>query len=107
MNPKQAKINRAKVKLHKELAQERDHVCTGCGSHLMLSHSHLIPVGQRKDLELEKDNITYHCLGLPNYAGCHHIWEHGTTEEKKKLLDYEANMEYIRRVDPGYYNLIT
>jgi DNA mismatch repair protein MutH len=38
--------------------------------------------------------------------GCHDIWEHGTTEEKKMMMDYEENMDYIRRADREYYNLL-
>ena len=37
--------------------------------------------------------------------GCHQRWE-GTLEEKKTLLDFESNMEYIKEKDKEYYNLI-
>lgn len=100
VSDKQARINRAKMDLHRELAAEREHFCTGCGSTSALTHSHIIPVSRRKDLELEKDNITYHCLD------CHTIWEHGTLQEKQKLHDYVDRMLYIGDIDHEYFCLI-
>lgn len=87
--------------VYKELAEEREHICTGCGTTQALSHSHLIPRSRRKDLETDKKNITYHCL-----ISCHNIWEHGTMEEKFKLLDFDENMAYIEKADKVYYNIL-
>lgn len=86
---------------YNQIAQEREHVCTGCGTTQALSHSHIIPRSRRKDLETVKENITYHCL-----IRCHNIWEHGTMEDKSKLLDFEENMKYIMETDQVYYNLL-
>ena len=37
--------------------------------------------------------------------GCHEIWE--TNKERHTLLDYFANLAYIKEVDEEYYYLIT
>jgi len=106
---KENKIKKELKKIYADIAEERPHYCTGCGrSDVPLSHSHIIPVSRRKDLQLVKDNITYHCLsmgGQSNRRGCHEMWE--TSSERSMLLDYHKNMEYILETDPEYYFLIT
>ena len=89
------------------ISETRDHKCTGGGRYsgqVALSHSHIISRAKRPDLTCEYDNITYHCLSMGDYTGCHNIWENGTADEKMKLFDYEKNMSYIRRVDESLYN---
>lgn len=94
-------------KVYSEIAETREHKCTGCGRYnYSLSHSHIIPRSRRPDLTTDIKNITYHCLSMGEIIGCHDIWEHGTMEEKKMLLDYESNMDYIKSVDDEYYNLL-
>lgn len=87
-------------KVYQEIAEEREHICTGCESKNNLTHSHKIPRSRRKDLETDKKNITYHCFT------CHQIYEHGSYKERQKLLDFEETMEYIKTVDLTYYNLL-
>tara|TARA_R100001163_G_C5029132_1_gene169846 strand:+ start:736 stop:1068 length:333 start_codon:yes stop_codon:yes gene_type:complete len=105
VSTKQQKINRQLKKVYKEISETRGHYCTGCGrSGIGLSHSHIIPRSRRPDLQLEPDNITYHCLIGPNDTkGCHQMWE---STDRVKLLDYHKNMEYILSVDTEYYFLI-
>ena len=106
ISDKQKNINKQLKKVYEEIANERGSYCTGCGRSFMdvpLSHSHIIPVSRRKDLQLDKRNITYHCLSIER-RGCHDMWE---TKERVKLLDYHKNMEYILEVDTEYYFLIT
>ena len=94
---------------YKLMAETREHKCTGCDQYynvVPLSHSHIIPRSRRPDLVAELSNITYHCLSMGNNIGCHEIYENGTPEEKRMLIDYESNMDYIRRVDKEYYNLL-
>lgn len=87
-------------KVCKEIAEEREHKCTGCGRYdVPLSHSHLIRKSWRKDLEACKENITYHCLSIGDRKGCHEKWEDGG----RGLLDYDTNMEIIKRLDKVYY----
>ena len=89
------------------MAESREHKCTGCDQYnVPISHSHIIPRSRRGDLTTEINNLTYHCLSMGENIGCHDIWDNGTAEEKKMLIDYEQNMEYIERVDKEYYNLL-
>jgi hypothetical protein len=102
---KQNKIKRQLSIIYRQLEQERGHYCTGCGrSDVPLSHSHLIPRSRRPDLQIDKRNITYHCLSIGERRGCHDIWE---GVKRYKLLDYPRNMEYILEVDTEYYFLLT
>ena len=76
VSKKQSKENRALQKVYKQIAEDRGHYCTGCGrGDIALRHSHIIPRSRRKDLELDKKNITYHCLDMDGRKGCHTIWE--------------------------------
>jgi hypothetical protein len=62
---KQSVINKRLAEIYNQLANEREHVCSGCGrGDLPLSHSHIIPRSRRKDLICEGANITYHCLSI-------------------------------------------
>lgn len=100
---KQAKINRELHKVYNEIAEEREHKCSGCDRYdRPLSHSHLISRPRRPDLITCKTNIVYHCLDTPEGEGCHNIWEH---KKGIGLLDYDANMAIIKELDPGYYEL--
>ncbi len=105
---KETKIKKELKRIYAEIADDRGHYCCGCGrSDVPLSHSHIIPVSRRKDLQLVKDNITYHCLsmGQGSRRGCHEMWE--SRSERSMLLDYHKNLEYILETDPEYYFLIT
>tara|TARA_R100001530_G_scaffold99380_1_gene69064 strand:- start:435 stop:767 length:333 start_codon:yes stop_codon:yes gene_type:complete len=104
---KENKIKKELMKLYQTIADERPHYCTGCGrSDVPLSHSHIIPVSRRKDLQLEKENITYHCLSMGHQRkGCHEM--HESRSGRMMLLDYHKNLEYILETDPEYYFLIT
>jgi len=109
ISDKQKIINKELKKVYKQMAINREHYCTGCNRYdIPLSHSHIIPRSRRKDLITDPRNITYHCLGEigSNRKGCHQIWE-GSIENKKSLLDYHTNMEYILEVDTEYYFILT
>lgn len=104
---KQSVINKRLAEVYNQLANEREHICSGCGrGDLPLSHSHIIPRSRRKDLECEGGNITYHCLSIGGRVGCHELWE-SNMRDKQKLLDYHANMDYILEVDAEYFYLLT
>ena len=101
---KQSKINKELNKVYEEIADEREHKCTGCGRYdVPLSHSHLISRSRRRDLITDKRNITYHCLTFGSRVGCHSIWE---SKNKDILLDYFDNMATIKELDKQYYNII-
>jgi hypothetical protein len=104
---KQSVINKRLAEIYNQLANEREHICSGCGrGDLPLSHSHIIPRSRRKDLECEVANITYHCLSINGRVGCHELWG-SNIGDKQKLLDYHANMDYILEVDAEYFYLLT
>ena len=104
MGSKEKTIKRKLNKVYKEISNVRGHYCSGCGSSAYpLSHSHKIPRSRRKDLETDKDNITYHCLDMDGRKGCHSLWE---SAQRYKLLDYHKNIQYILSVDEEYYHLI-
>jgi len=91
--------------LIREIASEREKVCTGCGrpqgGDIRLSNSHLISrkhcqeIG-RMDLIADKNNITYHCMDFGNNEGCHRKWE---GPRKIELLDYHMNMTYVKSIN--------
>ena len=105
---KQKEINKRLNKVYASISFERGHYCEGCGrteAAVPLSHSHIIPRSRRSDLICDKDNIQYLCLSMGDgRRGCHDIWE---SRDKKKLLCYHKNLEYILEVDTEYYFLIT
>lgn len=85
---------------YEAIAQDRPHVCTGCGATQRLSHSHLIPKSRRKDLEAERLNITYHCLSMGDIIGCHQKWE---GMRAATLNDFEHNFNLIYGMDREYF----
>jgi len=93
------KINKLQS-VYDEIAQERPHICEGCGTSNSLTHSHTISRARRKDLETDKENIKYLCLK------CHIKWEHGSLKEKQELFSFNDMMTYIKRKDKQYYNLL-
>jgi len=104
---KQKEIKKRLHKVYSEINFERGHYCEGCGrteADVPLSHSHIIPRSKRSDLICSKDNIQYLCLSIGGRRGCHELWE---SRDKKKLLCYHKNLEYILEVDTEYYFLIT
>ncbi len=104
---KQKEIKKRLHKVYSEINFERGHYCEGCGrteADVPLSHSHIIPRSRRSDLICSKDNIQYLCLSIGGRRGCHELWE---SRDKKKLLCYHKNLEYILEADTEYYFLIT
>lgn len=105
INGKSQKQQEIDAELHRcydEIAREREHICSGCGTTKYLSHSHLIPRSYRRDLVAVKENIQYHCMSYLNHVGCHSKWEReipGVTE----LKDYVQNMLYVRETDSVYF----
>ena len=55
---RETKIKKELKRIYQEMAEDMPHYCTGCGrSDVPLSHSHIIPVSRRKDLQLIKKKI--------------------------------------------------
>lgn len=111
VSAKQNDIDVAYTKTCKIIDLSRDPICTGCGrpqgGDIRLSHSHLISRRQckqigRPDLIHNAKNITFHCLDFGmNTPGCHRNWEN--PKQRKELLDYDRNMEYVRMVSEDLY----
>lgn len=107
----QIEINRRYKETCEQIDQERDLICEGLGRYgLPLSHSHTISRKRCKELgkvELiwDKGNIfleSYHePSSKPYYA--HNIWESGSLEQKKTLLNFTRKLEYIKKHDPELY----
>lgn len=93
---KQAKIDSSYAKKKKE-AYSEDELCTGCRNTYRSTPSHLIPRSRRSDLIDEIENLTSHCMK------CHDMWE---SPRRMYLLDYEENMEIVKRLDPEYHSLL-
>lgn len=89
----------------------REHICEGCGrGGVPLSHSHTISRARCKELgkiELywDPDNLFLECFGAPssNPTECHNMWEVSGLEKKKKLLNFDRKLEYIKIHDPETY----
>lgn len=89
--------------LFMEIWSERPHICTGCNKMLYgepKAHyfSHIIPKGRRKDLKLVKDNIVIECIE------CHTLWETGSMEKKRKMLNFEYKLKYVEELDYSMYH---
>lgn len=108
---KQSEIDNRYLQTIKEIDQEREPVCEGCGRYqggdVKLSHSHIISRREchnigRTDLIYDARNIRLHCMNFGEHEGCHEKWE---GIEKHHLLDFDENMKFIRRVSEELYQL--
>lgn len=100
---KAAAKKQAMISTYKEIDSTRDQICGGCGCGRNLSHSHII---SRKDTELsaDPDNIALHCLPIIGSNGCSWKWEQ--VGLRCEMMDYQRNMEYIKRVRPDVFRSI-
>jgi hypothetical protein len=96
-------LSELKKEIENEALDNDTYYCKGCGaSYLGLDKSHILSVGQRKDLELEKENIDLLC------RDCHVKWESGDILKQSSLNCFERYLEYIKMKDtPKYYSLIS
>jgi pyruvate/2-oxoacid:ferredoxin oxidoreductase beta subunit len=86
-------------KRNKKFDDQTPHYCAGCGCTWPLSRAHIIRVSDRKDLEMDTENMAYLCLSTPQKKGCHKIWDDGMEAEKKWLNCYDEFMKYIESVN--------
>lgn len=100
----QSYIKEKLINIYKKIDTEREPVCCGCGrGGIPLSHSHIISRKRCKEIgkpELiyDEDNIELECFF--DNRSCHHVWEHGTLAEKKKMINFAKKMEYVKKNDP-------
>lgn len=105
VSSKKAKAIIQRNRTYQEIDNNEERVCSGCGSgQWPLSHSHLIPVSKRVDLESCRENIVYDCLSIGEHKGCHDRWETHSVEEMMKLNDFWERLEKIERLDREYFN---
>lgn len=101
---KQASLNQKLSQIKNEIAleaiQNDEYFCKGCGSSSEIDKSHILSIGQRKDLELVKENIQLLC------RRCHIKWEGGNYSKMSSLWCFNDNLEYIKKVDLGKYHKI-
>lgn len=95
----QVKLNRLKQKIELEAIQNNEYFCWGCGNAKGgLDKSHILSVGQRKDLELIKANINLFC------RKCHNDWESGDLIKMLNLNSFEKDLQFIKENDTKVYN---
>lgn len=95
----QVKLNRLKQKIELEAIQNNEYFCWGCGNAKGgLDKSHILSVGQRKDLELIKANINLFC------RKCHSDWESGDLIKMLNLNSFEKDLQFIKENDTKVYN---
>jgi 5-methylcytosine-specific restriction endonuclease McrA len=110
LNPISKKKRKAlaqRNKTYEQIDQSREHVCSGCGRRdVPLSHSHIIPISRRPDLEADPDNIVYDCLSIGGREGCHEKCEGRNIRKMSELMDFSKRIEYIKSIDLIYYQLV-
>lgn len=101
------RIRNEEVKrIRNEKLLNEEMICSGCGrSDAPLSASHLVPASYSYKLYTDPRNIKWHCLSSGTRKGCHELYE-GSIKDKRKLLDFNENMNYINEVCPEYYKLL-
>ena len=74
--------------------------CDGCGDPTVLTPSHIIKRGRRRDLITEKRNIRKDC------PYCHDAWDSDEVTRMCLLNDFKERMAYIKEVDELQFNRI-
>jgi hypothetical protein len=107
ISKKKSKALRKKNQAYEKMDRTVPRYCSGCGrADVPLSHSHLIPVSQRPDLEADLRNIVYDCLSIGGRTGCHDIWEHGSLADKMDLNNFQERVKILEELDPEYYHRV-
>ena len=92
-------LSEVKSEIEIDAQQDGRYYCWGCDKGgVALDKSHILSVRQRKDLELEKENINLFC------RDCHVDWEGGSIHKMAALNTFEKDLLYIRSKDRGRYN---
>jgi len=95
------KLHELKLLIEQKAINNGVYYCWGCGkSEGGLDKSHILSVKQRKDLELDENNIDLFC------RTCHESWESGIIEKMIILNTFESDLLYIQKHDSKRYNKI-
>ena len=89
-----------KNKIRQDALQNDEYYCKGCGVTGALDCSHILSVGQFKELELDEENINLFC------RTCHMNWEANDIEKMGKLLTFRKDLEYIKKHSRERYSKI-
>lgn len=94
-------LSQLKAEIEERAISNNEYYCWGCGkSGIPLDKSHILSVKQRKDLELDKDNINLFC------RESHMDWESWDIVRMIKLLTFEKDLHYIQKKDKQTFNKI-
>lgn len=95
------KLHELKASIEQKAIDNGVYYCWGCGvGGNSFDKSHILSVKQRKDLELDEDNINLFC------RTCHSAWESGDIEKMIVLNSFENDLLYIQKHDSKRYNKI-
>lgn len=95
------KLHELKASIEQKAIDNGVYYCWGCGvGGIALDKSHILSVKQRKDLELDEDNINLFC------RDCHMAWESSVIEKMIVLNSFESDLLYIQKHDSKRYNKI-
>lgn len=103
----QAEIEARYYETCQRIDQEREPFCEATGrTDLPLSHSHTISRKRCKDigkadLIWDADNIFLESMGASDSG--HYTWENKSLDHKKKLLNFDRKLEYIKKHDHELY----
>jgi hypothetical protein len=96
---RQQELSTLKKTIEVEALQNNEYYCWGCGQAKGgLDKSHILSVGQRKDLELLKENINLFC------RTCHQTWEGGIIHKMITLNSFKKDLLFIQQYDRNRYN---
>lgn len=96
---RKTQLSQIKNEIEEEAIFDNRYYCWGCGkSGVALDKSHILSVKQRKDLELDKENINLFC------RECHETWESNLIHRMLGLDSFEKDLRYIMKMDKNRYN---
>lgn len=82
-------------------------ICTSCHRNLggtSWGHSHNLPKGRFKLLELDKENLSPRCQDWGDHHGCHNKLDNMEIESIVKFKDFDDIMAYRFENAPEEYN---
>lgn len=97
ISPKKADRNAQLKKLRDKKLKETPY-CETCLKTSNLTYSHIIPVGNNKELELHPDNAMVQCIN------CHFDYEFKGLDAKMSQSTWERCKEVMLRLKPEYYH---
>ncbi|KKN85546.1 hypothetical protein LCGC14_0278690 [marine sediment metagenome] len=109
---KEVKIKAKYAKVCKEIDEEMFYdlgclVCTSCHINLggrSWGHSHNLPKGRFKHLELDKKNLSSRCQDWGEHHGCHEKLDNMEIESIVRFKDFDDIMAYRYDNAPEEYN---